>query len=192
MSFAQLKQSILGRKDRSRKQNIDDEILTLVEAINQCPSFVTTSSCSGRVLLYTQSNVNKKNTFEWLFVSHKQVKLIELEAIFQKLPSGLVWFREEAMILHVCAASVEGAILLLRLAYSLGFKRSGVISISPKVILELGSTEKVDVPIALDGSLLVDKQYLSLLVKIANVKLKRNHAKIQKLVKLIYNEVEGK
>lgn len=52
--FNSRKQQVLQHADLSRKGSIDDYIQPLVEFINSSHDYVTTSSCSGRILIYCE------------------------------------------------------------------------------------------------------------------------------------------
>jgi tRNA wybutosine-synthesizing protein 3 len=74
---------------------------------------------------------------------------------------------------------------LLRKAKQAGWKRSGIMSFGRRIILELFSTEKLELPVANRGEIIVDDKYLKLLVKEAEKKLKRTEEKIKNLGALI-------
>ena len=59
-------------KDRSPKGCLDAPIVDLVHMINSIPDYVTTSSCSGRIVLYAQEE--KK----WLYVVHEESKKVDV------------------------------------------------------------------------------------------------------------------
>jgi len=52
--FQPRKDQILRHVDLSRKGSIDEYIVSLVECINSNPNYVTTSSCSGRAVIYSE------------------------------------------------------------------------------------------------------------------------------------------
>jgi tRNA wybutosine-synthesizing protein 3 len=52
--FVRQKSQILDGIDLSRKGCIDDPIKDLLQLINEDSEFVTTSSCSGRVILFCE------------------------------------------------------------------------------------------------------------------------------------------
>ena len=52
--FVRQKSQILDGIDLSRKGCIDDPIKDLLRLINEDSEFVTTSSCSGRVILFCE------------------------------------------------------------------------------------------------------------------------------------------
>jgi tRNA wybutosine-synthesizing protein 3 len=59
--FIHQKSQILDGIDLSRKGCIDDPIKDIVQLINDDSEFITTSSCSGRVILFCEVCVfNKK------------------------------------------------------------------------------------------------------------------------------------
>jgi tRNA wybutosine-synthesizing protein 3 len=94
---------------------------------------------------------------------------------------GELWFRQEAMILHICCRTVEAANLILNIARRQGFKRSGIMAMNRRIIVEILSQEKVDTIIGIDGKIAVDDSYLKLLIRIANSKLEINKKKIKKI-----------
>lgn len=50
--FASQKKRVLGRLDRSKKGGIDVPIAGLIDALNSSPAYFTTSSCSGRIVVF--------------------------------------------------------------------------------------------------------------------------------------------
>lgn len=52
--FEKQKQQSLGGVDLSRKGSIDEAIVELVNFINQQNDYFTTSSCSGRLILFEE------------------------------------------------------------------------------------------------------------------------------------------
>jgi len=98
-------------KDKSRKGSIDARILSLVDLINSTHDFFTTSTCSGRIILFTNEFVSKnddiplenvdetlgggsivgnkkkrikKKGCTWLMVSHDEVTVPELLDAWRK------------------------------------------------------------------------------------------------------------
>ena len=62
-------------RDRSPKGSLDAPIADLVGMINAIPDYVTTSSCSGRVVLYAQKER------KWLYVVHSKCSLEKVSNI---------------------------------------------------------------------------------------------------------------
>ncbi len=185
MTFELDKKNALNRKDKSKKQAVDKDIKKLVEAINSMPNYYTTSSCSGRILLISFPEENRKYNVEWLFVTHDKVDFDviknNLQDIDLKKNKNCVWFKEESMIMHICCRTLDDASWLVEIAKHIGFKRSGINTLKNRIVLELLSTERMDVPVVRDGRLLVDDDYLRILVEEANKKMAKTKEKIQKL-----------
>jgi len=100
----------------------------------------------------------------------------------KKLPKDDIWFRVESAILHVACKDAEGALKLLKAAREVGFRRSGIISLGKnRATIELVSTEKIDTIIAKNKKLLVDNDYLTILIAEGNNKLEKAWEKIEKL-----------
>ena len=167
--------------DNSQKGKVDVQIKPLLEVINGINEFYTTSSCAGRInLLQLRSG---KNDSDWIYMTHKVISLDSIDEICDliKSSSGEIWFKMESPILHVCASSLDYADKFLHIANMSGFKRSGIISTSKRIMIECLSTEKVEIPFRYKDELLIDdnlKSYLTKIIKISNKRLKRSRKKI--------------
>lgn len=176
--FNKHKTDFLKKIDKSKKQSIDKEIKQLVEKINSLEKYYTTSSCAGRIVLLSKKS-DKKQEAEWLFKSHKIVSFKKINKKLKKLPKNDVWFRYEAAILHIACKTIKDAQKLVNIARSVGFKRSGIQS-TKKMIVEIASSDYLDTIIAKNGKLLVSEDYIKILIKEANKKLKKNMQKIER------------
>lgn len=176
--FQKYKRQFLLKKDKSIKGAKDKGILKVINLINSRENYYTTSSCSGRIVLYEKIN-DKKNNFNFLFISHDKTDLDDIKDIFNKKYEN-IWFRQEGFILHVCCKTIKDAEKLLNLIMKIGLKRSGIISLKNKIMVEIIGTEVIDTIIA-DKKLLVDETYLKILINEANKKMDRNKEKIDRL-----------
>ncbi len=183
MSFSLDKKNSMEKLDKSRKGDVDEHIKELVDSINELPNYYTSSSCSGRIMLMTMGSLGRKYESEWFFVSHDPVdaSLIELE----NLPKETLWLRQEPVILHVCCKTVEDAKKLLSVTANTSFKYSGIVSLSKKIVIQIMGVDKMDVPVAKDGELLISREYFDYLVSEANKKLEMNFERINKLSRLL-------
>lgn len=186
--FEKYKKDFLNKKDKSAKSSIDEDVIDLIESINQKEIYYTTSSCSGRIEIFEETGERSVNK---LFASHNLVKfnqdfLEKIERLIKK-SKNKVWLKQESLILHVCCKTTEDAFDLLKIARSLGLKRSGIISKNKKIIVEIINPEHLLTIIGENGALIADKNYFEKLVDEANEKLKRNKEKIKKLYTLISN-----
>ena len=67
--------------DASRKSSIDVHIRDMVECINSSANYFTTSSCSGRFIVFAQDEVFVKKNCEWIKVSHDPLTSDEIEEL---------------------------------------------------------------------------------------------------------------
>lgn len=191
MGFSQQKQCYLKQlaagKDKSKKGYIDGEIKELVEAINMLDDYYTTSSCAGRIMLYSVSPKRKKNETAWLFVSHTTITPAQLKSSIMNLgglPNDVVYFRFEPLILHVVCRNQTAAEKLLQICNSSGLKHSGIISLKNRIILEIIGNDRLDAPIAANGRLVLGDDALVLYINDANKKMERNNIRIKNLVRV--------
>ena len=172
------KKQFLSKKDKSMAGEIDKHIRKLCSIINKKRDFYTTSSCAGRIVLIERTG--KKNETNWLLKSHEEVKQKDVLNVMKRI-ENVASFRFEPTIIHICCKEIEFAEQLLHLFYNNGFKRSGIIGIKKKIVIEVIGTGRIDAPITKD----VDKKYIELLVKEANELWKMNYNRIKKLEKLV-------
>jgi tRNA wybutosine-synthesizing protein 3 len=184
------KHQCLSKHDKSIRGHIDVQIRPLVSLINSLPDFYTTSSCAGRIVLLIKNEHAKKFDSKWLFVSHDKVTLQMIKKPTKALPKDLIWLRQESFILHICARTIEAANSMLNLAKAAGFKHSGIMSVNKRIMLEIGGTENMDVPIADKGRLLVDYKYIGFLVKAANSKMQANRQKLKRFQALVRQQIK--
>lgn len=180
--------SELGKTDRSKKGSIDSEIHPLVDTINQHPDFYTTSSCAGRILCIKVPFPTKKQSAEWLYLTHN-IDAAVAEPIIEAIndPASLdqtVWFKQESLIVHVCCRTIDAANQLLRIAYANGLKRSGIISISNtnRIIVALLSTENIETQLVSEHTRHVDDSYVQTLVTFAKTKLQHARDKFDRFL----------
>lgn len=187
MAFKDEKKKVLSRVDNSRKGDIDKEIRKLVDEINSKKSYYTTSSCAGRTVLL-EKNGFKKNGSIWLYETHKKADFDKINiAIKATRTENDVWIKQESAILHICSETIEDADKICKIANFVGFKRAGIICISPNIMAEIFGNEKVEVRIMRNGKILVDEEFLKEIVCECNEKMQRNKVKLQKLLDAVTN-----
>ena len=185
-NFQKQKSKQLARKDKSNEGRWDKAIIPLCNKINRKPEYYTTSSCAGRITLVKALDEKARGVF--LFKSHNKINFSQLkkelsEAV--KKYDGLIYLKQEPCILHVACKDFKAGEDLLKKAREAGWKRSGIISTRKRVMLELMSTEKMELPIA-DKKILVSDEFLKLLVREVNKKLSRVREKIKTKPKKTY------
>ena len=182
-TFSNDKKTFFEKLDKSKKGEIDAKIIPLLNLLNQKKEHYTTSSCSGRVYLW--KGTGKKNETEWLKVSHdfinKDFFSISSLAAAEK---GLVWLRLEPLIAHVACKDLDSANKLLAVVRKL-YKKSCLLSLSSKIIVEIRGSEFLDMPLYQDGKLLFSAEID--LVQLVNKKLTLIFNGLQKLTASLEN-----
>lgn len=184
--FQQAKKSTLAKKDKSDIGEYDDKIRKLCEKINKKKEYYTTSSCAGRNVLIIGEKEKKSGLF--LFRTHKKINLDEIQKEIKKAcnkTKKIIYFKQEPCILHVACFNLDFANKLLQKAQNAGWKQKGIISLGKKIICEMRSSEKLELPIAKNSKILVDNYFLKILITESNEKLQISWKKIKKLEKLV-------
>jgi len=173
--------------EKLRIGGVDEEVKGIIEKINSFEDFFTTSSCSGRIALICIPEIGAKREAEFIGKWHRPVRKGEvLEAIKIKKGSekSEIWLLSMSPILHVSCRSLEKAKALLRIAIESGFKYSSIKAISKdneKVVVELMSTERMDVPLGKDDVLFCSETHLDFILSKANFMLERGKEKLKRL-----------
>jgi len=175
---------------RAREEGKADEgIRNLVDKINSNPDLYTTSSCSGRICLLETPKEHSKLESRWLYKTHSEAQFDDVLNVLEKNKKEIkntVYLQAECPILHVVAKELDSAKKILFLALQSGFKRSGIQSIQKdRIVIEICSTETLEVPIAEAGEVLVKEDYLRYLVDIANMKWRRGQEKLKRFCNLL-------
>ena len=179
-NFLKRKQDVLSKLDKSSKKSWDKKIAGLCEKMNSFENYYTTSSCSGRIVIMLDRE--KKQSDIFLKVYHDKINLKKLKNELDKINhSDLIKFKQEPCILHVACENLKDAQNLLDKAKFAGWKRSGIISSGKRFVCELNGTEKIEFLIMNKGKLLVNNEYLELIVKRCNENLEKSWEKIEKL-----------
>ncbi len=178
----QKERAVEGLKQALAEDKVDKDVIPLLERINALDSYFTTSSCSGRISVMEMPYFGDKVNSAWLGKWHREVTAEEVLEAIGKHRSGQLWFLVRSPILHVAARTMEDAVELLNLAIGLGFKYSNIKSVShKKLLVEIRSTERMDVPLGEDGELWVDEEYIERIIGIANDQLRRFKGKLKRL-----------
>lgn len=181
--FERRKQDCLKKDDKSSIGFWDKPIQKLCEKINKLDEYYTLSSCSGRIVLI--KNLDKKQPGMFVFRSHEKVKFDELKISISQaeIKEESLIFKQEPPILHVCCKSLEDAEFLLEKARTSGWKNSGIMSTRGRIVLELRSTEYLALPIMDCGKLLIDDNFIKILLKESNKRLQKSWEKIDNFQK---------
>ena len=191
--FNARKQQILTSLDRSPKGSVDAPILDFIHWLNALQKLVTTSSCSGRIAIFHGSaDASNSKGGEWLMISHET--LPDAQKAWRELCSALdahagaasdgtlTSLLLEPFVLHAECADVATAQQILGVARDSGFRESGVSLGRKRVTVQIRTVAmRLEVPLALNASLLVDCQYFQSLLMLANSRLDENAARVARL-----------
>ncbi len=184
ITFERRKQDCLKKDDKSSIGEWDKPIRTLCDKINKKDNFYTLSSCSGRIVLI--KNLEKKQPGMFILRSHEKIKFENLKKALETYnEKEALIFKQEQPILHVACKTLKDAEDILMKAQQAGFKHSGIMSISDnRIVLEIIGSEQLSLPI-FDKKILVDEDFLRVLVSESNARLEISWTKIKKLEKLM-------
>jgi len=191
-SFEQQKKEYmfkLGKPDKSKKNSVDEAIWPLLNVLNAKKDYFSTSSCAGRINLFVEPSSGKKWDAQWQFVTHDLSSYEEIKPYLEKLPEEKTWLRVEGSILHIQCANMEAANKLLIVMHESGWKHSGILTISKRIIVEGSTPDRMDVPIAVNKELLVSEDYIEFLIEECNKKLSRSRELIDRLKEKIEKEL---
>lgn len=167
---------------------VDRDIIPLLEKINSRDEYFTTSSCSGRIAVMQMPDFGDKVNARWLGKWHREVSLEEVLEAVGRHDAGMLWLMVHSPILHVASKTLEDAVRLLNTGILSGFKNSNIKSVShKKLVVEIHSTERLDVPLGEDGELWVSEDYMARAVEMANRQLRRAKGKLKKLEENVEN-----
>ena len=180
--FLQGKKSALAKLKKGQEENkVDKGVQPILDILNSSDSYYTTSSCYGRIVLLEIPNIGNKKQAKFLGKWHRTIEVNELINASKQSKTGQIWLLSQSPIIHITSKTNKSADRLLKTAIACGFKNSGIKSIGRKIVVEVLSTERLDVPIGNDGSLFCNKKHLELLTDISNEIFVKSNKKIEKL-----------
>ena len=188
MEFQQRKyRQLIQKPDKSNIGGRDARIIDLCEKINKNKRYYTTSSCAGRIVLVKESLDKKPDKF--LFRTHDKINFKGLKKVLLDIEKSkelkIIDFQQEPCILHVACFDIVCAQELIDKAKQVGWKKSGIMASRKRFVVELNSTEEMSFPIMHRGKILVNDDFLRLVVKEANKRLEQTWKKIENLRKLV-------
>jgi len=167
---------------------VDEAIIPVVEAINANPSYFTTSSCAGRIVLLRLPGLGDKEEAEFLAKWHRTVDMEDVKEAFLSIKEeGLTFLLAQSPIIHIRCKDVKSAVELRNLAVESGFKYSTLKSLTLnsrdepiKIVVEILSSENIHVPIARGSMIFPDDDYIGFIIENANSALKRARDKLDR------------
>lgn len=166
---------------------VDFDILHFLKEFNTLSNYYTTSSCSGRIMIvsaFSLSFAKGKGLTKIIAKWHRPVTLSE---VMSALSHGdNLWLLVRGPILHVVARDLNSALEFANLAREAGFKRGGILSIKEwGVVIEIESDDRLDVPVKVNGELILGERSLSEMIDVANETLMFGKLRLTRLIRLI-------
>ncbi len=181
--WSERRKAFMKRLKRDKETGyFDKELESIVDLLNSFDDMFTTSSCAGRLMIFSSEKPWDKKTIKIYLKSHEPISVSDVKKIIDNVVDDNLWFVMQPPIIHVSCSTVERAQELLKIARNVGFKHSGIISFSRNGIhVELQGNEHLEFPLRIRGKTIIRKRYLGELVKWANNLLLRSKEKIFKL-----------
>ena len=179
------RQFITRLEEDLKRGRVDEDVLSLLNAINSTECYYTTSSCSGRIQLaeaeWPGDKFNMKVVAKW----HRTVKEGEVKRLLRG-DYKYLWLLVQPPIVHVVSADLTKADRLVKLARYAGFKHSGVQSFREnRIVVEIMGSERMEMPLIIRGKLVIKEEELNEIVERANFILNRGKEKLKKLQLLV-------
>ena len=166
-----------------REDKIDKDIVDILSAINSVPCIATSSSCSGRIAVFSAPSPGDKRRGGIVYKWHQTVDPASLkEAIDKAIATGhkYVWASAQPPIIALHTCCIELAELLANIAINSGYKYTGYKFTSRSYYMFIIGSERIDIPILFDGKLVINPDYV-LLANLLNSYLVLGKRKLNRL-----------
>ena len=175
------------------KNEIDKIVSPLAHPITLAPKSLAklTGSKSGSANIFSQIKTVKMltNSMQSSTIDSLKKEVITKASVSEQnklINKNLkIKFKLEPAIIHIACKNLEDAEKLFEIGKNAGWKRLGIIGTRNGFTFELNSTEKLEFPIIKNKKILVDDNFLKIVVDDANKKLEMSWEKIRKLEKEI-------
>jgi len=167
-----------------KNKAVDAEIIPLLDVINSVDWMYTTSSCAGRTQILQRDEIGDKKNSIILGKWHDFITSDDIENTLKKNISGYIYFFLQSPIIHIVTEDLDKGLMIKNLAIESGFKYSNIKSIKKnKIVVEILSSEHLQIPIGKNEKIYVDEEYISFIVERANAGLLRARNKLNNLMK---------
>lgn len=188
--FKQGKKNALKKLELAKKDDkVDSKIIPIIDFINRSDLFYTTSSCAGRLIVLQLPVVGDKKNAVFLGKWHRKIKTNEVIDAIDNAEKGEIWFLAQSSIIHIVCYTESAADKMLKLGVSCGFKNSGLKALRNKIIVEVCSTERMDVPLGIDKKIYCDNKYIDLIVDIGNEIIDKSDSKLNRFSKKVKENI---
>ncbi|MFA5357405.1 MAG: hypothetical protein WC308_00565 [archaeon] len=167
-----------------REGKMDKDFIPLCKYVAKTKNYFTSSGCAGRIALVALDEEETKKESAFYRKWHRKVSEKEVIEAVKKFEGKILWFKQEPLILHIGAGTLENAKKILSASERAGIKRAGIkVAKEGKFIIEMVGTQNINAPIKENGKMLANEEFLKYLVKKANQKFLKNLETIKKFEK---------
>jgi len=139
--------ALSGLNEAKKDGKADDKAFALIDAVNALEGYVTTSSCSGRVMVLSLEKHKKDAKMQSRWHDRVNAKDIE-QAISGYKGNKKLWLKAEPFILHIACKDIDSGIRMLKACKDAGVKRFGLQAMKDsKYMIEIIGTGKIDIPL---------------------------------------------
>ncbi len=161
---------------------LDPDIFPLLEAFRRREKVFTQSSCSGRITIIDSLLPWSRKHSSVIYKSHLGTTVGDLKGILDQKQVWRLWLVVQGPIVHVYARDTEEAWEVLRIARSVGYKHSAILSQNRKgVLVELRTGIKMVHMLRESQTEKVDDHQLETLVNVSNEVLSEGKRKMNEL-----------
>jgi tRNA wybutosine-synthesizing protein 3 len=170
---------------------VDPYMLEIISIINSSDDYYTTSSCSGRMQLIALPKLGDKPGSTVCGKWHDTIEMEQLkEALENWDGKDMLMLLVQSPVLHVVCRDLESAVKIRNIGSESGFKYSTIRSIQEgstdegdekNIIVELLSTERLDIPIGKEGKVFPDDEYLDYILELSTQAMERSRGKLARL-----------
>ncbi|MEM1508873.1 MAG: hypothetical protein QXY49_03185 [Thermofilaceae archaeon] len=157
---------------------VDPDIIELLSIINYHPDYYTTSSCSGRIQVSASETPGEKGIMVVVAKWHRPIEKYELDKVtrYAKYPS--LWLSVQGPIMHIVCRTLDAAQFLLITARNSGLKHSGIQGVGKRAVVEIVSSDRIEMPLKLSGVDCINPHVLAYLIDKVNTVLLRSKARL--------------
>ena len=170
---------------------MDEDIVPFLELVNSLSDYYTTSSCSGRIQLAACEHPGEKGRLRVLAKWHRPISVWELLIPLDSSREPSIWFSVHPPILHVVARDMSAARALLVAARNSGFKHSGIQGLGRRIVVEVMTMERLEMPLRLGGVDVIQPWCYPRLVDAANRLLLRAKSRLENL-RRVFEELSAR
>lgn len=184
VSWRRLREQLMNSFTHALKEDmLDYDIVDMLTAINSVPCIATSSSCSGRIAVFSAPSPGDKRQGGIVYKWHRPVDPAELrEAILDARNTGhrYVWASAQPPILALHTCSLKLADMIADIAINSGYKYTGYKYTSRSYYMFIIGSERIDIPLVFEGRAIVDLDY-NLLANLLNSYLLLGKRKLNRL-----------